>query len=105
MVLDPTTEKYSESIVTIDGTNYYQIDKNAYVRTEDAYVYTPVDLVMKTSVDKYINIYTAEGKLIRNEKLNGIDLKINALVYINGEKYYRISNNEFVKASDIDVNI
>ncbi|KRM14084.1 hypothetical protein FD31_GL002241 [Companilactobacillus nantensis DSM 16982] len=101
MILAPATNEYSEAIVTIAGLKYYRISNNRLIRITDAYIYTPINLAIKVNTDKYINIFTAEGYLIGSEKLTDITLNIDAFTYINGEKYYRISTNKFVRASDV----
>ncbi|AYE39012.1 BspA family leucine-rich repeat surface protein [Companilactobacillus zhachilii] len=99
--LDPVINEKGVSIIDIQGTKYYRLSNNRLIRIADAYIYTPVNLSAKAHPDKYINIFTAEGYLIRSEKLANIILNIDAFTYINGEKYYRISNNEFVRAIDV----
>lgn len=99
--LDPVMNEKGVSIIDIQGTKYYRLSNNRLIRIADAYIYTPVNLSAKAHPDKYINIFTAEGYLIRSEKLANIILNIDAFTYINGEKYYRISNNEFVRSIDV----
>jgi hypothetical protein len=99
--LDPVMNEKGVSIIDIQGTKYYRLSNNRLIRIADAYIYTPVNLSVKAHPDKYINIFTAEGYLIRSEKLANIILNIDAFTYINGEKYYRISNNEFVRSIDV----
>ncbi len=89
----------------INNTKYYRVATNEFVNANDVYVYSPVNMVVTTRSDAYTNIYTAKGELVTNRSLiNNSSWKADSITYINGDKYYRVATNEFVKASDVDVN-
>ncbi|WP_125567390.1 SLAP domain-containing protein [Companilactobacillus insicii] len=89
----------------INGTKYYRVATNKFVSADDVYVYSPVNMTVTTHADKYTNLYNAKGELVTNRSLlNNSSWKVDSVTYINGDKYYRVATNEFVKASDVDVN-
>uniref|UniRef100_UPI00177D13E5 SLAP domain-containing protein n=1 Tax=Companilactobacillus hulinensis TaxID=2486007 RepID=UPI00177D13E5 len=89
----------------INGTKYFRIATNEFVSADDVYVYSPVNMTVTTHSNSYTPVYTAKGELVSNRTLNSnTDWSVDSVTYINGDKYYRIATNEFVKASDVDVN-
>ena len=88
----------------INNTKYYRVATNEFVNADDVYVYSPVNMVVTTHADKYTPLYTAKGAEVTNRTLsNNTSWKVDSVTYINGDKYYRVATNEFVKASDVDV--
>ena len=87
----------------IDGQKYYRVATNEFVSAEDAYVYTPVKLNVRTTGGSYKNLYTAKGVQIQGRYINAhVALKVDSITYINGDKYYRVATNEFIKAEDVE---
>ncbi|WP_201782117.1 SLAP domain-containing protein, partial [Companilactobacillus nantensis] len=88
----------------INNTKYYRVATNEFVNADDVYVYSPVNMVVTTHADKYTTLYTAKGAEVTNRTLsNDSSWKVDSITYINGDKYYRVATNEFVKASDVDI--
>lgn len=89
----------------INNTKYYRVATNKFVSADDVYVYSPVNMVVTTHANTYTTVYTAKGAAVTNRSLmNDSSWKVDSITYINGDKYYRVATNEFVKASDVDVN-
>ena len=105
--IQPNSSWYSDQIAYfIDGEKYYRIADNEFVKASDAYVYQPTKLTVRVKNNTPIqNLYTAKGELITNRSLVAdSDWFVDSIVYIEGIKYYRVATNEFVKASDVDIN-
>ena len=105
--IQPNSSWYSDQIAYfIDGEKYYRIADDEFVKASDAYVYQPTKMTVRVKNDTPIqNLYTAKGELITNRSLVAdSDWFVDSIVYINGIKYYRVATDEFVKASDVDIN-
>ncbi|KRK65577.1 hypothetical protein FC72_GL000018 [Companilactobacillus tucceti DSM 20183] len=89
----------------INGTKHYRVSTNEFVDEKDVYEYTPVNEIVTTHSGSSARLYTAKGDLVSNRSLSAhSSWKTDSITTINGEQYYRVSTNEFVKAADIDVN-
>ncbi|WP_125711590.1 SLAP domain-containing protein [Companilactobacillus kedongensis] len=89
----------------INGTKHFRVSTNEFVDESDVYVYTPVNMVVTTHAKTTASLYTAKGDLVTNRSLSAnSSWKTDSITTINGEQYYRVSTNEFVKAVDVDVN-
>ncbi|KRN98317.1 SLAP domain-containing protein [Companilactobacillus kimchiensis] len=96
----------TDRTIDLDDTGYYRVSTNEFVKAADAYVYEPINNVVRThSNTPRISLYTAKGELLNDRSLAAnTDWLADSITYINGVEYYRVSTNEFVKASDVDVN-
>jgi len=97
---------FSDRIVELNGVKYYRVATNELVRASDAYIYQPLKQVIKTHESSTgIPLYTAKGILIKNRYLASKSAWLSdSIVYISGIEYYRVATNEFVRASDVDIN-
>jgi hypothetical protein len=105
--VQPNSSWYSDQIAYfINGEKYYRIADDEFVKASDAYVYQPTKMTVRVKNDTPVqNLYTAKGELITNRSLVAdSDWFVDSIVYINGIKYYRVATDEFVKASDVDIN-
>ena len=97
------TNWYSDQMVNIDGVNYYRVATNEYVKATQVYPYESVELTIETHDLEDKPLYDAAGQLVETRKLAAIsDWFTDRLITINGEKYYRVSSGEFVKASQVN---
>ena len=106
-VLQPNSSWYSDRTTeVINGEKYYRVATNEFVSAKDAYIYQPTNMVVTTHKDSPSkDLYTAKGELITNRSLiSDSNWVVDSIVYIKGIKYYRVATNEFVKASDVDIN-
>lgn len=106
-ILKPNTSWFSDrTTYVINGDKYYRVATNEFVSAKDAYIYQPTNMVVKTHTDSSSkNLYTAKGELITNRSLVAdSNWLVDSIVYIEGIKYYRVATNEFIKASDVDIN-
>ena len=89
----------------INNTKYYRVATNEFVNADDVYIYSPVSMVVITHANQYTTVYNAKGAAVTDRSLNSdSSWKVDSIAYINGDKYYRVATDEFVKASDVDVN-
>lgn len=94
---------YSDQKLVVNNDIYYRVATNEYVKTTQAYPYESTKAVLRTT-NSNKRIYTADGKLITNRELAAdSDWYTDQIVQINGEKYYRVATNEFVKANDSNI--
>ncbi|MDR4932401.1 SLAP domain-containing protein [Companilactobacillus paralimentarius] len=88
----------------INGEKYYRVATNEFVKATDVYVYSPVKITVAAHSDSSKKVYDAKGQLVENYALNAnSNWKADSIAYINGDKYYRVATNKFVKADDVYV--
>ena len=101
--LGKDTAWYVDQKVSIDGILYYRVATNEYVKASDVYPYEDANLTIETRDRTSKTLYSAEGNVVTNRSLSAIsDWFTDRTITINGEKYYRVASNEFVKASDVN---
>jgi len=94
----------SDKILTIGKDKYYRVATDEFVKATDVYVYQPVSDIIETHDQEVTNLDTFDGQLITNRGLGSLTKwKANKTTIINGQKYYSVSTDEFVKASDVDL--
>ncbi|WP_334329330.1 BspA family leucine-rich repeat surface protein [Companilactobacillus sp. HBUAS59699] len=99
--LKPATDWFSDRTVYINGEKYYRVATNEFVNANNVYEYTydsPVILTNNTTA-----IYDEKGNLTTIELPTNSSYKTDRYGVINGEKYYRVATNEFVKAEDVNL--
>jgi hypothetical protein len=104
--LAPASNWYSDKIMTLNGTKYYRVATNEWVKIESAYEYVPNNTLIRTNLNQTkLNAKTlinSETEFVQNRALaNGTDWKTDRTAILNGIKYYRVATNEFVKADDV----
>lgn len=88
----------------IKGEKYYRVATNEFVKATDVYVYSPVKMTVAAHSNSSKKVYDAKGQLVENYDLNAnSNWKADSITYINGDKYYRVATNKFVKADDVYV--
>lgn len=103
-VLGPNSNWYSNKIMTLDNVKYYQVATNQWVKASDVYVYQKINGVVRTHNQPITYLSTILGDQVSNRGLaKNSDWKTDKIVTIDGQTYYRVSTNEFVNASDVDL--
>ncbi|WP_164509458.1 SLAP domain-containing protein [Companilactobacillus jidongensis] len=98
--LGKNTGWISDQEYTLDGTLYYRVATNEYVKASDVYVYVAQKNVVRVHDDQIGYLVDAKGNKISNRALkSSTDWVSDRYTMINGEKYYRVATNEFVNAS------
>ncbi|MDT6952909.1 SLAP domain-containing protein [Companilactobacillus alimentarius] len=93
-----------DQIITLNGTKYYRVATNEWVKDHDIYRYINQSGVINTKNVSITNLFSAETQLINNRGLaNDTAWKYDRIAYLgdNETKHYRVATNEFVKASDV----
>ncbi len=105
VALSPDSNWQTDEYMTIKGEKYYRVATNEFVKASDIYLYTPKYSVVRTHGGAdYISLDNSHGDTVTNRALAiKTDWKIDKVIKINNEDYYRVATNEFVKADNVDV--
>lgn len=96
---------YVDKKVTINNVDYLRVASNEWVKASQVYPYKDFQGTIRTNDGSYKSLYTAEGKLVKTRALAAdTNWKSDRTINLNGKEYYRVANNEFVKANDVSVN-
>ncbi|WP_164505966.1 SLAP domain-containing protein [Companilactobacillus insicii] len=99
--LNPNTTWYNDKKMELDGTTYYRVSTNRWINANDVYIYTTKDTHVRVYDNNYGDIVDAHGKTLNRALKPSTDWYSDRIVEINGDKYYRVSTNEFVKADNV----
>lgn len=100
-ILGTNTDWQSDEEMSLNDINYYRVSEDEWVKASDVYVYVEDHTKVRTYKDSKAQLKNAHMDNTRTLDPS-TDWKVDRYVMINGEKYYRVAVNEFVKASDID---
>lgn len=105
VALSPNSNWQTDEYMTIKGEKYYRVATNEFVKASDIYLYKDKDSVVRTHDGAdYISLDNSHGDTVTNRALAvKTDWKIDKVIKINNEDYYRVATNEFVKADNVDV--
>ena len=105
VALSPDSNWQTDEYMTIKGEKYYRVATNEFVKASDIYLYKDKDSVVRThGGTDYISLDNSHGDTVTNRALAvKTDWKIDKVIKINNEDYYRVATNEFVKADNVDV--
>ncbi|WP_164509439.1 SLAP domain-containing protein [Companilactobacillus jidongensis] len=99
--LNPNTSWYNDKKMILNGTTYYRVSTDQWVKASDVYVYTGKDTYVRVYQDVLGELIKSHGTTANRELASATDWVSDRYATIDGEKYYRVSTNEFVKASDV----
>lgn len=96
--LSHNSDWFSDEEKTIDGTTYYRVATDKWVKNSDIYVYVAKNQIVKTNNKmEYVSLVNAHGNKITNRALApNTNWKTDRTTNINGKIYYRVATNEFV---------
>lgn len=96
--LSHNSDWFSDEEKTIDGTTYYRVATDKWVKNSDIYVYVAKNQIVKTNNKmEYVSLVDAHGNKITNRALApNTNWKTDRTTNINGKTYYRVATNEFV---------
>lgn len=97
--LDPATDWKSDRYAIINGAQYYRVSTNAFVPLDKVYEYQDSTKIVHS--ERATAIYDERGNSVGHTLISDQDYKTDKTVNINGENYYRVSTNEFVKESNV----
>lgn len=93
-------------VFTIQGNKFYQIGQNRYVKTANTVLQTPKRLQLLHNAyvyDEQGRVVTSNGKKVLLKKKQWINALNNAeKVTIQGKKFYRLANGQFVKVANTE---
>jgi len=85
-----------------DGTVYYRIEPNKYLRAKDVYLYDDVKGDVRTYSDSYKRLINAKDDQVRNRALAaGSDWYFDRRAELDDQEYYRVATNEWVANTDV----
>ena len=87
--------------MTRDDINYYQINDNQWIKATDIYIYSDLNSLFRTHSDSYKHLINVNDKALNRGLAAGSDWKVDRVATINGDKYYRVATDEWVKATDV----
>jgi KxYKxGKxW signal peptide len=99
--LKQATDWFSDRIADINGAKYYRVATDEFVRANDVYEYTKD--VTTISTNQLTSVYDEKGKVTTINLPANSSYKVDRFEIINGERYYRVATNEFVKANDVNL--
>lgn len=87
--------------VSINGSEYYRVATNEYVKASDVYKYTPLQTVATTNGKDVTPVYNSRGQVIIDRALDtNTPWYTDRSATIKGQKMYRVATDEWIKASD-----
>lgn len=99
--LAPETNLTANNEVTKDDNTYYQVGNNSWIKGCDVYKYNTEENFVSTSAGTtYKNIVENQTKNSNRELSEDSDWYSDRTTKLNGTKYYRISTDKWVKATD-----
>ncbi|KRK79626.1 SLAP domain-containing protein [Companilactobacillus nodensis] len=82
---------------TIDGTKYYQISTNEWIKESDVNEFHSNPVVIQTHHNTHTTLSTLSGNTVTNRALAAnSNWYASGHVFIDGEKYYRVATNEWI---------
>ncbi|GEO63937.1 BspA family leucine-rich repeat surface protein [Companilactobacillus nantensis] len=99
---------YFDKVANVGSENsdmkYYRVSTNEWVRANQAYLYQPNKVIIRTNAGAPKQLIHAEGTLATSRMLSPDTDWYSDLIGDLGEsQYYRVATNEFVKKSDVTV--
>lgn len=95
---------FSDQEYTLDGTLYYRVASNEYVKASDVYVYTAQNNIVRVQGKSIVYMVDSVGHKITDRALSpDTEWYSDRYTMINGQKYYRVATNEFVSAADVSL--
>ncbi len=100
--LAPQTDWFTDQTIVVSGIKYYRIATNEWVKASQVYPYRDLDIHIRTYDKTTKVLYESADQIVGNREIqpNSSWYSNQTAYFINGEKYYRIADGEFVKASD-----
>jgi hypothetical protein len=87
--------------MVLNGETYFRVSSNEWVKAAHVYEYQSINRVIETQ-DKISKLYDSKGKLSVSRSLGPNSRWLtDKSTMINGQKYYRVSTNEWLSANDV----
>ncbi|GAQ01560.1 hypothetical protein NBRC111452_1372 [Companilactobacillus farciminis] len=100
--LAPQTDWFTDQTIVVSGIKYYRIATNEWVKASQVYPYRDLDTQIRTYDKTTKVLYESADQIVGNREIqpNSSWYSDQIAYFIDGEKYYRIADDEFVKDSD-----
>lgn len=97
----PNSEWKVLKIIEINGKKYYEVAPNEFILFSDAIEFIPLDDIGHVHLNDLNKLYNSKGKLLNSELMSGSEWLTDGFAIINGQKMYRVANDEWVNASEL----
>ena len=87
----------SDGIAIINGVKMYRVATDEFVSADNAKATEPVTTQYHAS--QRTILYNQDGQVISATLPANTDWKVDQIFYINGQEYYRVATNEYVKVA------
>ncbi|KRK63590.1 hypothetical protein FC72_GL001287 [Companilactobacillus tucceti DSM 20183] len=99
-LLDTNTDWFNDQEMILNGQKYYRVSTNEWVKDNDVYVY--VEHISKVRTYKENKVQLKNAHLDNARILDpSTDWKTDRYAMFNGQKYYRVSTNEFIPTDKV----
>jgi len=99
--LAPNSEwKYSR-IVTISGSDYYQVATNEFLPVDSSIAFTPVTVKTNVNVTKKTIVYNSKGQQLMLSLPTDSNWVTDGCAIINGTKMYRVATDEWISSTSV----
>lgn len=99
--VSPSTGWKYNKIVTIDGSEYYQVATDEFAPVTGGIPYTSVPDTTSVGIVDNATIYNSQGESLGRALPAGTSWKTDSYALINGEKMYRVATDEWIPASSL----
>lgn len=86
----------TDGCAIINGVKMYRVASDEYIPATGTNTYTPTNIDYRTAA--VTTLYDQDGQPLRATLPAKTSWKVDRIVVINGQRYYRVATNEFVKA-------
>lgn len=101
-VLAENSAWFSDQTYDLNGTSYYRVANDEYVKASDVYIYTAENHIVDVKGKSIVFMVDSNGHKVTNRALGpNSEWYSDRYMIINGQKYYRVATDEFVSAADI----
>lgn len=85
-----------------NGEIYYRVGDGHWLSASDVYIYEDFNGYVRTYSDSYKSLINANAEIVKNRALaRASDWFSDRTALFNGDKYYRVATNEWVKSNDV----
>ncbi|MFC6175960.1 SLAP domain-containing protein [Companilactobacillus huachuanensis] len=98
--LSQTTDWLYSGYADFNGTKYYRVATDEWIKADDVLVFTRINNGILT-VNTQAQLYNDTGSKVNIALAKDSKFRTDRFATINGEKMYRVATNEWVKANDV----
>lgn len=95
---------YSDKQMMLEGTKYYHVVDDEWVKAEDVYLYKETKSVIQTKDKPITRMIDSHLNLVGNRALVAMQkMESDKIALLNNHKYYQVTTNEFVDSDEVNV--